>query len=911
AQEKDEAFAASSAIVRGSVAVGIAMVIAAALVAFLVARAVTRPIGQLAASARDVAEGNLKATAVVTGKDEIGVLAHAINRMTESLLSASKRRELEESIAKFAALVQSSSDFIAITSLDGNVQFINRGGRALVGLEPDEDVTSLTMNDFLAEEDLRAADEIGISAVKATGQWTGESTLRHFRDGSAIPVLIDSFAIADPETGHPIAQATIQRNNTARKQAEDALRENEARTRKIIDTAYDAFISIGTDDVITAWNSQAEQIFGWTREEAIGLRFAKTIIPLRYRTAHENGIERFLATGEGPVLNERIEISALHRDGHEFPVELAIWKVGSGDELAFNAFIHDITERKQAEEELRKLSRAVEQSPSLVMITDPNGNIEYVNPKFTEVTGYLPEDVLGKNPRILQSGETSPEVYSRLWQTITSGGQWRGDLHNKRKSGELYWASAVIAPVLDEEGAVVHYVGLQEDVTKRKEAEDAIGHLAFHDPLTGLPNRRLFTDRLALALTQARRTRDAVAVLFLDLDHFKTVNDTAGHGKGDELLQSVGQRLTKVVRDGDTVSRLGGDEFTVLLPGISQVEDAAEVAERILEEFRGPWVLDGYTFHLTISIGIGLYPDDGEDAKTLLTNADTALYRAKAQGRDNFQFYYSEMNASILERTDLEADLRGALEREEFVIHYQPQVNITTGRVVGMEALVRWQHPDRGLIPPVEFIPLAEETGLILPLGERLLRTACEQHKAWREAGLPSIRMAVNLSARQFKSRKLTATVSRILEETGLDPGFLQLEITEGVAMQDMEATTAILRALREVGVEVALDDFGTGYSSLGYLANFPIDVLKIDRSFVSDLPMDESAVAITTAIITLAHSLNLSVIAEGIETDEQLAWLKTHGCDEFQGYLFSKPLPAGEIETLLGRSQSLETSKR
>ena len=397
-------------------------------------------------------------------------------------------------------------------------------------------------------------------------------------------------------------------------------------------------------------------------------------------------------------------------------------------------------------------------------------------------------------------------------------------------------------------------------------------------------------DRLALALAQARRKTETLAVIFLALDRF----EVAGSTDGDDLLQSAGERLWGLIREGDTVARVGGNEFAILLSGISEVEGAVAVSRRILEDFRRPWVLDGHEFHLSTSIGIAICPDDGEDAETLLKNAAAAMCRAKEQGRDDFQLYTPAMHGAALERLALESGLRRALERDEFVLHYQPQVNISSGRIVGMEALVRWQHPDRALVSPMEFIPAAEETGLILPLGEGVLRTACIQNKAWQEAGLPSMRVAVNLSARQFQSRGLVNTVTKTLEETGLAPDRLQLEITEGAAMQDTEFTARALHDLKMIGVQIVIDDFGTGHSSLSFLARFPINALKIDQSFVAGLPMDQSAAAITTAIITLAHSLSLTVIAEGVETEGQLAFLKERKCDEFQGYLFSKPKVAG-----------------
>ncbi len=437
---------------------------------------------------------------------------------------------------------------------------------------------------------------------------------------------------------------------------------------------------------------------------------------------------------------------------------------------------------------------------------------------------------------------------------------------------------------------------------QRKQAEEAAQHLAYHDALTGLPNRTLFEDRLTVALAQAHRKEQSVAVMFLDLDRFKIVNDTVGHTFGDQLLQNVAERLNGLLREGDTVARMGGDEFTVLLPEVTQAGDAVEIAERILETLRQPWRINNREFHVTTSIGIAIYPSDGEDAESLIRNADTAMYRAKEQGRDKFELFTAAMNASMVERLALENSLRRGLERDEFVVHYQPQVNIRSGRIVGNEALVRWQHPERGLVSPMEFIPVAEETGLIVPLGAWVLQTACAQNAAWQQAGHAPMPVAVNLSARQFQQRDLLDTVTQALEESGMDPQYLILEITEGVAMHDAESTATTLRALREMGIQIAIDDFGTGHSSLSYLKRFPVSALKIDRSFVRDLTIDPEDAAITAAIIAMAKSLKLKVIAEGVESEEQLAFLKEHGCDEMQGFLFSKPVPAPALEKMLAR---------
>jgi diguanylate cyclase (GGDEF)-like protein len=449
-------------------------------------------------------------------------------------------------------------------------------------------------------------------------------------------------------------------------------------------------------------------------------------------------------------------------------------------------------------------------------------------------------------------------------------------------------------------GSMADLVALAMEARERRRAEATIRHLAYHDGLTDLPNRTLFQDRLSVALAQARRKERMLAVVFLDLDRFKLVNDTVGHAGGDELLRRIAERLKGLVREGDTVARLGGDEFTLLLPEIDKEDDTVDIARRILDRIAQPLTLDEHHFHVSASIGIATYPEDGDDAETLLRNADTAMYGAKEMGGNNYQTYTPAMKAQIAVRVDLEHSLRRALKNEEFVVNYQPQINAGTGKVVGAEALVRWRHPERGLILPGEFIPVAEETGLIEGVGEWVLRTACAQGEQWRRAGLPSMRLAVNLSGRQFHQRDLLEMVASALTESGLPPSRLQLEITEGVAMRDMDFTIATLRRLREMDVQISIDDFGTGYSSLTSLKRFPVSALKIDQSFVRDLTVDPNDAAICATIISMAHGLNLSAIAEGVETEEQLAHLVRLECDELQGFLFSGPVPAQEFEAIV-----------
>jgi len=456
------------------------------------------------------------------------------------------------------------------------------------------------------------------------------------------------------------------------------------------------------------------------------------------------------------------------------------------------------------------------------------------------------------------------------------------------------------APLFDEDGRPRGAIGASLDITERKRAEELVRNLAYHDALTGLPNRLLFQDRLALAVAQAHRHGKGLAVLFLDIDRFKVINDSLGHSVGDLLIREVAVRLRSCLREGDTVARLGGDEFTLLLPDVGQAVDAAKVAKKVLQLVRMPFEIDGRELFVTSSIGISLYPDDGKDAETLVKNADASMYRAKEQGRDHYQLYTPALNETALERLALESSLRKALAHDELRLHYQAILDVATRRVFGVEALLRWQHPELGLVSPGEFIPLAEVTGLILAIGPWVLRTACAQARAWQSV-LPGLRMAVNLSARQFQEANLVGHVTDALADTGLDPRFLQLEITESSAMQNAQSAIQTLRELKALGVGLSIDDFGTGYSSLSYLRRFPIDTLKIDQSFIRDIGTDPDDAAIASAIIALAHTLKLSVVAEGVETPGQLEFLARHGCDRTQGYLFSRPLPAAECQEMLG----------
>jgi diguanylate cyclase (GGDEF)-like protein/PAS domain S-box-containing protein len=562
--------------------------------------------------------------------------------------------------------------------------------------------------------------------------------------------------------------------------------------------------------------------------------------------------------------------------------------------------------RRRAEEALRDSERRfralIEHSTDILTVVDRVGRIVYESPSVERLLGHTAGELMGSALEEHVHPEDRHALAAALAESAGASTPVAAEFRMRVRDGEWRFLEASVSNLLDnaEVGGIVLN---SRDITARKQDEETIRHLAYFDALTGLPNRMLFDDRLAQALAHSRRRgARGLAILFLDLDRFKTVNETLGHGAGDELLRTAAARLTSVVRESDTVARLGGDDFLFLLPEIDDVEDAVRVARKVLAELVAPFSVHGHELHLTASVGIALSPLDGNDADTLVRNADTALYRAKEQGGNRYQLYAPAMNAIAFKRLVLENSLRRAIEREELRLYYQPLVSLQDGTFVGVEALIRWQHPDLGLVSPAEFIPLAEETGLIVPLTHWVLRTACRQMKEWQDAGLELTTVSVNISAQRFSATDLPRAVSEALAAAGLHGRHLCLELTESVMMENVEETIATLLELKKLEVKISIDDFGTGYSSLSYLKRLPIDTLKIDQSFVRNTPADADDAAIAMLIISMAHSLNLSVVAEGVETEEQMQMLRSQQCDIMQGYLVSRPVPGGEIAAMLSR---------
>tara|TARA_R110001592_G_scaffold65716_1_gene201714 strand:+ start:24885 stop:28007 length:3123 start_codon:yes stop_codon:yes gene_type:complete len=553
-------------------------------------------------------------------------------------------------------------------------------------------------------------------------------------------------------------------------------------------------------------------------------------------------------------------------------------------------------QRRLAMEELELAASVFKESMEAIIICDAESNIIRVNPEFTKITGYTPKEAIGKKPSLLKSGQHKPEFYQSLWANLEKQGSWQGEIINKRKNGESFISWQIIKAVKDEHGKTQQFISIINDITEKKQAEERIYTLAHNDLITQLPNRVFFHKILKEAINNAAHSTGRLAVMFIDLDHFKLINDTSGHPVGDELLQQVAIRLKEVIGVNNVISRFGGDEFTVLLPAIESFEDVSDIANNILESLQSPFTLSSCVVTISASIGISFYPDNGHDVSSLLSCADNAMYRAKESGRSSFQFYTDQMQVDAHERVILERELRNALKEGEFLLHYQAQVEVGSHRIIGTEALIRWQHPTKGLIPPNVFIPVAEATGLIVPIGEWVIHEACRQLSIWIADGHTNLTMAINLSARQFFQKTLLETIQKELDAAAIPAENLEFEITESLMMNNIQETIETLQKMKDLGLHLSIDDFGTGYSSLSYLKQFPINKLKIDKSFVDGLPNDLDDLAIVQAIIAISHALKLTVIAEGVETAEQYKLLAQLDCNEIQGYFFAKPLPAKDV---------------
>ena len=700
----------------------------------------------------------------------------------------------------------------------------------------------------------------------------------------------------------------VAKDITDQIEASESLRDSEHRYRMLAESISDVIFSTSSNLQLNYVSPSVQTVLGYDPTWVFNNGWRSTIANPLQLTGIYSLMDQVSAALEHPeqlaALRAQVKthlflLDCLRADGRKIPIELRLVLVWDEHDK-FEGILgvaRDISQQRSAEKDLRMAATVFEHSTSAILITDPAGYIVQANEAFSRVSGYAVSQVLDQLPSLLTVDEQQQAHLQYVIKQLNQHNSWEGEVWLKRRNGEHYPAWVGITAVFDDEGDLASYVCFFSDISERKASEQRIHRLAYYDALTHLPNRTLFQDRLHTALQQGERNKSWVVLMFLDLDRFKPINDSLGHAAGDRMLKDMATRLLACVDDDDTVARMGGDEFTLLLqPRATRVmalNQAVSVAEQILASLVQPFVLENREFFVTASIGIALSPQDGNELSQLMKNADTAMYHAKERGKNNFQFYQADMNASALERLELESDLRHALEQQEFILYYQPQFSGDGKRLTGVEALLRWNHPRRGLVPPGDFIPVLEELGLVVDVGDWVLAESCRQLKCWHQAKVRVPKVSVNISVRQFSDGQLGTRIANILKETGLSPACLELELTESILMREVSEALQILASLKNLGLSIAVDDFGTGYSSLNYLKQFPIDVLKIDRTFVDGLPAGEQDAQIVRAIIAMAHSLNLAVIAEGVETHEQLEFLREHGCDEVQGYLFGRPMPA------------------
>ncbi len=819
----------------------------------------------------------------------------------------SERREAEEESRTLLQAVEQSPVAIVLTNRQAEIEYVNPSFSRATGytrLEVIGQNPRILQSGEESPETYRALWD----TLLAGKVWTGIFHNRRkngdlFWERASIAPIFGDYG----EVTHYLA---VKEDVTERLQAEKRLQENEEALRRLFEDAKDPLLLLGQGCVVDC-NTAALQLLGFaSKTEFLGHRAADFSPLLQPDGQPSADKEAAMIAAAHRFGYHRCEWTLQRTDGRLVPVEVTLTSITLRGEVILHALCRDVSERRLAETRLRLLAAVFEHSAEGIMVSDRDNRILEVNAAFSRLTGYSADEVRGNDPRLLSSGRTTAAEFEAMWQAVALTGHWQGEIWDRRKDGSYYPKWLSISTIKGPEGQIEYYIGNFVDISERKEAEEKISHLAHYDTLTDLPNRSNLKGRLEQAIAVARREggQHSVAVMFLDLDRFKSINDTLGHHIGDALLLEVATRLRASVRESDVIARLGGDEFVVVLTGADGVA-AERVASKILRALAEGYQIDGRSLHTTASIGIAVFPGDGESVEALMQHADAAMYHAKASGRNNVQFFTASMNEAARVRRQLEDDLHQALHERQFVLHYQPQVDAER-RLFGAEALLRWLHPQRGLIPPGEFIPLAEDTGLIVPIGQWAMETVCAQLKVWStDRRSRDLQVAVNVSARQFRQPDFVDKLQQTIERSGTDPARLKLELTESLVLDNVADTITKMNAAKRLGVSFSMDDFGTGYSSLSYLTRLPLDQLKIDRTFVSRLPDNQSDAVIAQTIVTMGRSLGLKVIAEGVENEAQLAFLDGHGCHGYQGFLFSRPLASDAFQAFLETNAAVATT--
>lgn len=815
---------------------------------------------------------------------------------------ATRRKKAEDQLMqsekRFRSIFDHIDSGILLVGRDGCIEGINETATKICRATPSKAVEQTFPHDVVEDENSLKSIQKAITKARKGERTSTQARILRCGDNTSFDAEL-AFTTMDYATGTLLV--TI-RDITQMKTTTERLRRMEQRFRDVALLSANWIWEVNAEGYYTYASPQVENITGYTPEELYEMSPFDLMPPgedervaeIFHRLVRENkaiyDLENDFVTKDG-------------RQGTFLTNGIPLFD-DQGKLTGYFGIDKDITQKKEDEQSLKLFQKVFSNALEGITITDASGNIIAVNPAFTKITGYSNEEVIGQNPRLFKSDRHDEGFYQKMWEDITTKGAWAGEIWNRRKNGEAFPEWLSISAIRDAQGNTTHFVSVFHDIGEIKRQERQLAHREYHDPLTDLPNKLLLHDRLQMAIAHAKRINSKVGVMLMDLDNFKNINDSLGHHAGDKLIQKVASRMSSLLRSEDTIARLGGDEFAIMIQAIDEVHDAILLAERIIHDFTFPYTVKGQELYVTPSIGICLFPDDGDTTEAMLRNADTAMYKAKDSGKNTYQLFSSGMNRDILRRLTIESSMRKSLFAEEFIIHFQPRISLPNEAPRSMEALVRWPQPDGTIMSPADFIPLAEETGLIIPLGEQVLEMACRHTHKILLNGVSDMSVSVNLSPRQFQQANLVNSIKQILEKTGLPPTNLELEITETTLTTNMEDATTKLAMLSEMGIRLAIDDFGTGYSSLYYLRHMPIDILKVDGSFIRDVPGNKDAESIVEAILLIAEKLGLCVVAEGVETMEQVDFLKVRGCQEIQGFHYSKPLPLPELIAYLNRKK-------